>query len=213
VVRFAQFRREVAGVRVCPRLDELAERGGGAELGEHGFVEQVLREGSAELDNRQAELNIRAEQLEAREAAVARAEERVAARAGELGAVELRRAAVERREETVRARAIELERQAKELTALAARLEGLGAGVRETTEAPPERSHVVLTAGYRLLEMDGPAPAPGDVVELEDGSYRCLRVTGSPLPGDRRRCALLERSHQPDAGVRPKSDTSCRTPA
>ena len=163
----------------------------------HTRVEHVLREGSAELDNRQAELNIRAEQLEAREAAVARAEERVAERAGELGAVELRRAAVERREEAVGARAIELERQAKELTALAARLEGLGAGVRETTEAPADRSHVMLTAGYRLLEVDGPAPSPGDVVELDDGSYRCLRVTGSPLPGDRRRCALLERSHQP----------------
>ena len=103
---------------------------------------------------------------------------------------------LERREEAVGARAIELERQAKELTALAARLEGLGAGVRETTEVPADRSHVVLTAGYRLLEVDGPAPSPGDVVELDGGSYRCLRVTTSPLPGDRRRCALLERSHQ-----------------
>lgn len=166
----------------------------------HTRVEQVLREGSAELDHRQAELSIRAEQLEAREAAVARAEERVAERASELGAVELRRAAVERREEAVRARALELERQAEELTALAARLEGLGSGVREQEDAPADGSHVVLTAGYRLLEVDGPAPAPGDAVELEDGSYRCLRVTTSPLPGDRRRCALLERSHLPDAG-------------
>jgi hypothetical protein len=166
----------------------------------HTRVEQILREGSAELDSRQAELNIRAEQLEAREAAVARAEERIAERASELGAVELRRAAVERREETVRTRAIELERQAEELTALAARLEGLGTSGREPEDAPTpdDGSHVALTAGYRLLERDGPAPAPGEVVERDDGVYRCLRVTASPLPGDRRRCALLERSHEPD---------------
>ena len=165
----------------------------------HTRVEQVLREGSAELDHRQAELNARAEELDRREAAVSIEEERVAGRARELGAVELRRAAVERREETVRARAIELERQAGELTALAGRLEGLGS-TAQPEEPRVEESHVALAAGYRLLERDGPAPLPGDTVDLEDGTYRCLRVTISPLPADRRRCAVLERSHQPDAG-------------
>ena len=29
-------------------------------------------------------------------------------------------------------------------------------------------------------------------VELDDGRYRCLRVTGSPFPRDDRRCAVLE---------------------
>src|SRR5262245_7513833 len=92
----------------------------------HTRVEQILREGSAELDQRQAELNARAEELERREAALAVAEASVAERSRELGAVELRRAAVERREEAVRARALELERQAGEVGALAARLDALG---------------------------------------------------------------------------------------
>jgi hypothetical protein len=30
-------------------------------------------------------------------------------------------------------------------------------------------------------------------LELEDGIYRCIRVTISPYPADTRRCALLER--------------------
>ena len=158
----------------------------------HTRVEQILREGSAELDTRQTELNARAVELDRREAALAAAEERVAERGRELGAVELRRATVERREEAVRARALELERQASEVAALAARLDTLGtAGTAEGTEA--ETAHVLLMPGYRLLERDGRAPSAGDVLELEDGDYRCTRVTISPLPADRRRCAVLER--------------------
>ena len=162
----------------------------------HTRVEQILREGSAELDGRQAELNARTEELERREAAVAEAEANVAERARELGAVELRRAAVERREETVRARAIELERKAGEVTALAQRLGTQGAAGPAAGDAP-ETSHVLLAAGYRLLERDGPAPSPGDDVVLDDGAYRCIRVTSSPLPGDRRRCAVLEPRPRP----------------
>ena len=69
-------------------------------------------------------------------------------------------------------------------------------------DAPPETAHVALTAGgaYRLLEREGPAPAPGDEVELEDGAYRCVRLTISPFPADRRRCALLERLPEPASG-------------
>ncbi len=166
----------------------------------HTRVEQILREGSAELDGRQAELNARATELERREAELAVAEERVAQRARELGAVERRRAAVARREEAVRARALELERQAGEVAALAARLDALGsAGPRE---APPETAHVALTmAGpYRLVAREGPSPQPGDIVALEDGSgsYRCIRLTVSPVPADTRRCALLEPVAEPD---------------
>ena len=164
----------------------------------HLRVEQILREGSAELDSRQAEQNARAAELERREGDLAAAEERVAERGRELGAVELRRAAVERREGAVRARAVELERQAAELAALAARLDSLGtvsaAAVADGQGTPPETAHVVLTVAgsYRLLEREGPAPEPGDEVELEDGAYRCIRLTISPLPADSRRCAVLE---------------------
>jgi hypothetical protein len=161
----------------------------------HTRVEQILREGSADLDTRQAELSAHAAELERREAELVAAEQQLAERSRELGAVELRRAAVERREEAVRTRAIELERQAGEVAALAARLDALGAsGASERTVAP-ETEHVALTAAgaYRLLEREGPAPAPGEAVELEDGVYRCIRLTASPFPADARRCALLER--------------------
>jgi uncharacterized protein (DUF3084 family) len=168
----------------------------------HSRVEQILREGSAELDSRQAELNDRAAELDRREAELGVAEDQVAARARELGAVELRSAAVERREEAAEARAIELEHQAGELTALAARLDALASAAAPPDDAPPETAHVALTAGgaYRLLEREGPAPAPGDAVELEDGAYRCVRLTISPFPADRRRCALLERLPEPASG-------------
>ena len=185
----------LTAVHDLERREELAR-----EL--HSRVEQILREGSAELDSRQAELNARAAELDRREAELASAEDRVAARARELGAVELRSAAVERREDTVRVRAVELERQAGELAAVAARLDALGSAPATPDGAPPETAHVALTAGgaYRLLEREGPAPAPGDEVELEDGAYRCVRLTISPLPADSRRCALLERLPEPVSG-------------
>jgi hypothetical protein len=48
-------------------------------------------------------------------------------------------------------------------------------------------------SGYRLLERDGSAPARGSELELEGEHYVVLRLGPSPLPGDRRRCAFLER--------------------
>ena len=47
--------------------------------------------------------------------------------------------------------------------------------------------------GYRLLERRGGRPDPGQMLELDDGSYRVLRLAPSPLPGDKRRCAFVER--------------------
>jgi len=47
--------------------------------------------------------------------------------------------------------------------------------------------------GYRLLQRDGPPPGRGTVLELEDGPFVVLRLGPSPLPGDRRRCAFVER--------------------
>ena len=168
----------------------------------HTRVEQILREGSAELDSRQAELNARAAELDRREAELAGAEEQVSERARELGAVELRRAAVERREEAVRARTIELERQTEEVTVLAARLDAIGSTGVTHDQQRFETAHVVLTVAgaYRLLEREGPAPAPGDEVDLDDGAYRCVRLTISPFPADPRRCALLERLREPAPG-------------
>lgn len=80
-------------------------------------VEEMLRHGSAELDERHVELAALAVELGAREEQVRAAERDIAVRKQELGAVELRRAAVERREETAGERDSTLARIAEGLTA------------------------------------------------------------------------------------------------
>lgn len=54
-----------------------------------------------------------------------------------------------------------------------------------------------LPGGYRLVDRDGQPPARGDVLELDGASFRVLRLGPSPLPGDERRCAFLEREEPP----------------
>jgi hypothetical protein len=51
--------------------------------------------------------------------------------------------------------------------------------------------------GYRLVEGNGPAPGPGEPVELEGAPYRVLGVGPSPLPRDRRRCVYAAREEAP----------------
>ena len=53
--------------------------------------------------------------------------------------------------------------------------------------------------GYRLLGRDGPPPVSGAVLELDGDAFVVLRLGPSPLPGDRRRCAFLERKEPPSA--------------
>jgi len=162
----------------------------------HYRVEQILRDGAAELDLRQAELSVRSADLDGREAALEHAEAKVEDRRRALGAVELRAAAIERREEAVRLREVELEHRAAELAELARQLDEPGrtlegAGARRVVR---EDEHVALAAAdrYRLVVRTGPPPEPGELVELEDGSYRCVRITASPFPRDDRSCAVLE---------------------
>lgn len=162
----------------------------------HFRVEQILREGAAELDLRQAELSVRSAELDTRETAVANAEAAVEERRRNLGAVELRAAAVERREEAARLREIELEHRAAELAELARQLEEVGTVLQdaENRHRAREDEHVALATadGYRLVVRPGVAPDPGEIVELDDARYRCVRITGSPFPRDDRRCAVLE---------------------
>ena len=55
-------------------------------------------------------------------------------------------------------------------------------------------------AGYRLVELGGPAPDVGTTIDLPDvGELVVLRLGRSPLPGDRRTCVFLE---QPRADVK-----------
>jgi hypothetical protein len=191
--RSAQIREAVAA------LEHREERA--REL--HFRVEQVLRDGALELDLRQAELSARSAELDTREAAVARAEEQVESRRRTLGAVELRAAAAARREDAVRVREQEIERRsaelaerARELDDLSQELDDLGRALASAGATPVrEDEHVALVSSpdrYRLVTRSGPPPDPGSIVELDDVRYRTLRLTGSPLPGDDRSCALLE---------------------
>ena len=53
--------------------------------------------------------------------------------------------------------------------------------------------------GYALVPQAGTVPAPGEVLELDGTPFRVLRRAPSPLPGDRRRCAVVEREEPPEA--------------
>jgi hypothetical protein len=66
--------------------------------------------------------------------------------------------------------------------------------------APSMDGHVLLVSspdGYRLLEREGAPPARGDLLDVDDAEFAVLRLGPSPLPGDRRRCAYLERQELP----------------
>jgi chromosome segregation ATPase len=90
-------------------------------------VEEMLRRGSAELDDRHAELNALSSELAEREARMSATEEDLEERRRALGAVELHRAAVERREATLHEREQMLETAAAELTARRRELDGIAA--------------------------------------------------------------------------------------
>ena len=109
-------------------------------------VEQMLRRGSAELDERHGELAELAARLAEREALAADTEQLLAERRTELGAVELRRAALERREAAVSDREETLNRQAADL----AEREQLLAEVEQRADELVARSTEVAAREERL---------------------------------------------------------------
>lgn len=168
-------------------------------------VEEMLRHGSAELDERHAELSALALELRAREEQVREQERDIAVRKQELGAVELRRAAVERREAVAAERETALEHAAAELRDRERRLGDteatrVAAALLPLSPPPkvePEASGHILylsDGGYRIVHRDGPAPAVDTHVEVEGREYVVARVGRSTLPGDARACAYLQRA-------------------
>ena len=53
--------------------------------------------------------------------------------------------------------------------------------------------------GYTLVPRPDSLPVLGAVVDLDGASFRVLRYAPSPLPADRRRCAVVAREEPPDA--------------
>ena len=187
---------EQRSVQLRAAVDELEQRETRArEL--HTRVEQILHDGAAELDLRQAELTARASELDGREALIAEREAAVEGRRRELGAVELQRASLERREAAIQLQEEQLERRGVELEELARRLDEAGSSPARPIARDDE--YIALLAGdrYQLMTLPGPPPTHGAAVEIDGELYRCTRVTSSPLPGDDRSCALLERIVRP----------------
>lgn len=172
-------------------------------------VEEMLRHGSAELDERHAGLTQLSLDLAAREEKIRADERDIAVRKQELGAVELRRAAVERREALASERASALEQLAADLAdrehRLAAEQERAGgdlvslATTRSDAESASFDGNVLFLSenGYRMLDRPGSVVPVGAVVEVDGSTYGVVRVGRSKLPGDRRAWAYLEatRSH------------------
>lgn len=77
-----------------------------------------------------------------------------------------------------------------------------------TVAQPAQRSRFGVvafastTAGYRLVQLEGPVPAVGETVDVPDvGELVVLRLGPSPLPGDQRTCVFLEQLVRTDAVV------------
>jgi exonuclease SbcC len=137
-----------------------------------------------ELQVRQVELSVRSAELDSRETAVADTERRVEDRRRALA-------------EELKLRQGELSVRSAALAELASRLETLRgtASVSEARRPARQDEHLLIIAsnhGYRLVARRGAVPDPGEVVELEDGRYRCLRISMSPFLWDNRPRAVLE---------------------
>jgi hypothetical protein len=66
-------------------------------------------------------------------------------------------------------------------------------------EQPQGQGYVLFVSkptGYELVERSGELPAVGSFVELDgqEGRWFVSRVSTSPLPQDRRRCAYLQQT-------------------
>ena len=182
-------------------------------------VEEMLRHGSAELDERQAELAALAIELRAREEAVREQERDVALRKQELGAVELRRAAVERREADggrarVGARAGGAgSARPGAASSPSASARSVGSDLARQRRRSPRRRRTCSTSratagGSSSATAPSRRSMPPSSVDGE--ALVVTRVGRSPLPGDpralrlsracpRRRVAPTESSREPQA--------------
>ena len=155
-------------------------------------VEEMLRLGSVELDDRNAELNALAAELAERDGRVAAAADDVEERRRELGAVELRRAAVERREAAAEEReqelgraATEVEARRRELDAVAAEMEARLVGSSELEQA--------LAAERELLDARQATLADA-VAELEARVHGLTAAQASLAERELRVADLEERA-------------------
>ncbi len=152
-------------------------------------VEEMLRRGSAELDDRHAELNALSAELAERDARSSVHEAEVEERRRELGAVELRRAAVERRETSAEERERELQVAAAELEARRRELEAMAAEMESQVLRSSELEHALVAERDALDARQ--ATLAEAVAELES-RVRGLTAAQASLAERERRVADLE---------------------
>jgi hypothetical protein len=151
-------------------------------------VERMLRLGTTDLTEREAEIEQLKRDVAERRIRLSDEEAELERRRGELGAVELKREAVEQRERALAAREEQLEaRQAAQVTELAP------GGAGDLDDEQPVGLLFVPGTAYSLVEVESRRLAPGAAVVHEGKSFVVTRLGPAPFPDDRRTCAYLER--------------------
>ena len=185
-----------------------------------------LQESAAADDGHLAAATARLAELESAASRDAELDAELAAAREEAARSQMEKVALEAAHESMAAHTSDLEERVKQLeaaNALTAKLEQqLEEATAQIAHLEAEREDVLKVAkvlgeerrhhdhaddsahllfvpgreGYRLVEQDGPPPAPGSTLEVEDeeGTAVTLTVTkvgASPLPGTRVACAYL----------------------
>jgi chromosome segregation ATPase len=152
-------------------------------------VERMLRLGTTDLTEREAEIEQLNREVAERRDRLSAEEDELERRRGELGAVELKREAVEQRERALAAREERLEAQAAQVTQLASR-----APERTDNAAAEQPVGLLFVPGtaYALVEVESRPLEPGAAVVHEGKSFVVARLGPAPFPGDPRTCAYLE---------------------
>ncbi len=155
-------------------------------------VERMLRLGTTDLTEREAEVEELNREVTERRARLSAEEAELERRRGELGAVELKREAIERRERALAAREEQLEaRQATQVTELSA-----GPPATRPNDLEGEQPVGLLFVpgpAYTLVEVESRTLRRGEEIDHEGKTYLVTRLGRAPLPGDARTCAYLER--------------------
>ena len=185
-----------------------------------------LRESAAADDGHLAAATARLAELESAASRDAELEAKLADARDEAARFQMEKVALEAAHESMAAHTADLEERVKQLEAANAHTARLEQQLEEATaqiaHLEAERADVLKVAkvlgeerrhhdhaddpahllfapggeGYRLVEREGPPPAPGSTLELpgDDGTALTLTVTkigASPLPGTRLACAYL----------------------
>jgi hypothetical protein len=225
-LELAAAREEAASFRTEKEVLERARAEAEARNAELERELAELQASATADDGHLAAATARLAELESAAAHNAETEADLAKAREDAARIQMEKAALEAARESTASHTADLEERLKTLEAAATHAEQLERKLEDAmaqiTQLEAEREDVLKVAkvlgeerrhhdhaedpahllfvpgreGYRLIEQDGPPPAPGATLELEndEGTARKLTVTKvgpSPLPGTRLACAYL----------------------